>query len=367
MKWGFEILLVVFLLIGWLVMRREGFDPKDPALIASIQAVAPPDANLSTYVSAVQDFHETVYKYSDLPITTQDIQYYMVQQNIKSTDTEPLKKVLSDRYLGKKRETMLPVEKPAGVTYPAEPISDIIKPETYETNDKDPVLPKSKPMFQRPSLDRGGANTDVAAYSWDIKNYTQDSVEGQMQGIALARVPKLANMREGFSPMAGAVATTNDVYGPRIPKTRGTMDDNILSPDDSSRMYPPLYGPGNPYGETNLYDKTGKGVDTSVGAAAALAAASSKGTATTGTGTGTGTSGTKGTSSSCSRPPGASSIGDLDVNKVTANDALAESMTGGCGGPLSTSCDPWVGMTIPKNMAKTEPVPFLGDFSKFFR
>lgn len=336
MKWGFEIALILFLLVIWFVLRREGFDPNDPALMAAIQAVAPPGANLTTYVKALQDFDETVFKYSDLPITMQSIQYYIVQQKIQPTDAEPLKKLMADRYLGKKKETMLPVEVPVGLTYPAEPLSDIVKPERYESNDKDPVLPKSKPMFQRQSLDRGGGNTNVAAYSWDLANYKQDSVEG-LQGIALARVPKLSNMREGFSSMAGAVTSTNDVYGPRIPKTRGAV--GLAGPvaDDPSQMYPPLYGPGNPYGGE-------KQIGLPIGDDKKDTPAK--------------------TNTSCNRPPGASSVGDLDVNKVTTNEALADSMTGGCGGP---ACDPWVGMTIPKDMAKTEPVPFLGDFSKFFR
>lgn len=318
MKWGFEIILVVFLLFVWVILRREGFDPKDPALMTAIQAVAPPGANLTTYVDALQDFDETVFKYSDLPITMNEIQYYIVQHKIQSTDAEPLKKLMAERYLGKKRDTMLPVDIPAGMTYPAEPISDIIKPQPYESNDKDPVLPNSKPMFQFSSMDRGLGNTNVAAYSWDIKNYTQDSVEGQMQGVGLVHVPRLGHMNEGFSVMAGSVTTTNDVYGPRIPKVKpsGTAGS---SAEDSTRMYPALYGPGNPYGEAQAPII----IPTATGA--------------------TGTS--------------------PEADKKAATEALAASMTGGCQLPPK---GPTYSMTMP-DMAKTEPVPFLGDFSKFFR
>jgi hypothetical protein len=229
-----------------------------------------------------------------------------------------LKKLLSDRYLGKKKETMLPVEIPAGVTYPAEPISEIIKPEPYESNDKDPILPNSKPMFQFPSMDRGMGNTNVAAYSWDIKNYIQDSVEGQMKGVGLVQPPKLANMQERFSDMAGSVTTTNDVYGPRIPKTKPS---GLAAPsvDDSSRMYPPLYGPGNPYGSIQ---------------APAVAV-----------------------------PTVSAAVTSPEAEKKAATEALAASMTGGCPVPPK---EPTHSMTMP-DIAKTEPVPFLGDFSKFFR
>ena len=196
------------------------------------------------------------------------------------------------------------------IVQPAEPVRYNAKPATYETSDKDPVMPRSKAMAQRSSLERGEPGIP---YAWNPESYRQDTVQS-IPGKPNPYVPKLGSV-EHMSTMADAVTQTNEIYGPRVPKMVPSTPDSVASQADS-RIYPNLY---SPFG---VRKKSGPGTDSAGGV---------------GSGVGSGVSGPKAPS------------GDL---------ALLKSAPGYV--PIS-------GMKIPDNIPKTEPVPFLNDFSKFYR
>ena len=109
---------------------------------------------------------------------------------------------------------------------------------------------------------------------------------------------------EGFSTMSGA-PITNEIYGPRIPKQSGMMSEPKSQVDDSTRL-PMLYGP-------DFRPKKNAPPPNPAGACAIQAG------------------------------PGSNDL--LSDGAVTAQQVVME---------------------LPANMPKTEPVPFLGDFTKFF-
>lgn len=324
---------LLLILAGLLWTSREGFSAmkkpaaNDSALISQIKANAPSDVNVAAYVSVIRAFYEDVYAPSADSPTVPAVESYLARQrNLEETDRKNLKTIIvqyfniesgvpaADRE--KEQIKFTPDNTALQPAMAAPPVKDIAVPEDYETADPDPILPKSKAMFQRPSLDRGGGGEDVAAYSWDLAAYQQDQV--QYQSPRLTAPAPVGAIRESMSTMAQTNVRTNEIYGPRIPRKSGVPDAQKQA-DFSDTRIPMLYAP---YGSQGSKIRGGAGADAAKG-------------------------GVGGTGCPVDAKPPAGS--DLEVLGVTPEQALLTS-----------------GVRIP-DMPKTEPVPYLPDFSRFFK
>lgn len=228
-------------------------------------------------------------------------------------------------------------------------VEDASSPADYVSADIDPVLPNSKPMCQRSSFERGGGNTNAAAYSWNLAAYQQEDVAGQYPGPELRTAGQnfmMGHVREGMSTLAGTATVTNEIYGPRIPKMSGPPPntDGDGSGTGADRRLPPMFGPKPTWQRT--------------GAAAAAQPAT--------TGSAAGSAGPAGSAGSAGGPipsrvclPLQTGTPGIDDNYGELDPTKQAALQKGLVPPPPT------GFAVPP-MAKTEPVPFLADFSKFF-
>lgn len=333
---------LLLILAGLLWTSREGFSgmkkpaANDPALISQIKANAPSDVNVAAYVSVVRAFYEDVYAPSADSPTVPAIEAYLARQRgLAAPDRENLKTIISQYFNiesgvpATDREKQLTKFTPDNTALQpamaAPPVEEVAVPADYETADPEPLLPESKAMFQRPSLDRGGGGEDVAAYTWDLAAYQQDRV--QYQSPRLTAPAPVGAIRESMSTMAQTNVRTNEIYGPRIPRKSG-IPDAQKEADFSDTRIPMLYAP---LGSQGNKIRGGAGADSTKGGAGADAAKGGVG--------GTG----------CPVGPQPPAGADLEVLGVTPEQALLTS-----------------GVRIP-DMPKTEPVPYLPDFSRFFK
>lgn len=330
MVWVLVLLLVI--LIVW--KTREGLavptiiagvkEPSisDPYLVSKIESIMPPDSRLDTYIAVLKDYYATVFSTTKKTPSVQEVQSYLVQQSITPGDIEALTKIMPDVFTTMEYDTKTPGFIPDGTLIQpkmaAEPVKDNAKYGEYETSDKDPVMPKSKVMPQIPSLERGGG-PDVAAYTWNLAAYQQDSVESIPGGKSNPYVPKIPGTIEHMSTMAGAVTQTNEIYGPRIPKQALTAQSEQVSYIDPNMMLPNLYAP---IGVKPLNKGSGGSGDPMATLGSLASGACDIGDSI--------------------------GPGDLSVLAVSADYVPVERVP------------------IP-DTTKTEPVPFLADFSKFFR
>jgi hypothetical protein len=344
MVWVVVLLLIVFIL--W--KTREGFDiptvisgVKEPSitdkkLVSTIETVMPPGSKLDTYIAILKDYYSTVFSSTKTTPSVQEIQAYLFQQSISAQDIEALTKIMPEIftttvYNDEKTSDFVPDGSLIQPEMAAEPVKDNAKRGVYETSDKDPVMPNSKVMAQRSSLQRGDG-PNVAAYSWNLAAYQQDNVQSAPGGKTNPYVPKLPGTTEHMSTMAGAVTQTNEIYGPRIPKQELSPPVDPVSSVDSTKMLPNLYAP---IGVRPLRNRSSGGSGGSGGLG--------------GSGGSGGFDDVSGAVSGPGFVPGESvGPGDLSI--------------------LATSADyvPIERVPIP-DTTKTEPVPFLADFSKFFR
>ena len=345
------VLVLLLLFILW--NSREGFtvpsvvagvkEPSidDPTLVATITAAMPTGSKIATYIAILKDYYNTVFSDTKTTPSTWEIQTYLFQQPISSADRSALTNIMPDIFattvISDSPQEFVPEKTLIQPSMAAEPVKENAKPGTYETSDKDPVMPKSKVMTQRSSLERGDG-PNVAAYTWNLAAYQQDTVQSVPGAKPNPYIPKLPGAVEHMSTMAGGITHTNEIYGPRVPK----MAPAATSPDVSafdSRIYPNLYSP------TGVRRKHGHRTDTGM----------------FGTGTGVGTdTGMFGTGTGAGTDTGMFGTGTGAGTGIPTRGDLA----------VATSTPDYVpisGMKIPDNIPKTEPVPFLNDFSKFYR
>lgn len=291
--------VVVLLLIIGLLWNREGFEV--PRL---------------TQDAVIRDFRETIYQSNPRTPSREEVISYLSNLAIRPEEKEALVPILESTFKTADRETSQIKFTPDGTKIQPkmaaeEPIGSNAKHGDYETSDKDPVMPKSKVMSQTTPLNRD----EVKPYNMNFTAFQQDSVPPQKLN---PYVQKIAGMREHMSTMAGGMAQTNEIYGPRIPKQATSRTTDTILPLDSSKMYPMMFGPVGPGGTPGL-----------PGAPA----------------------GPKGPGYTESVP-----IGKKDPTVVSGPD-------------LSLMATPPY-VEIPRlqtSTTKTEPVPFLNDFSKFYR
>jgi len=269
------LLLIVLLLLLW---NREGFEVPRP-----------------TQDAVIRDFRETIYKSNPRTPSEEEVISYLSNLSILPKEKEALIPILQATFKTESRETEQIKFIPDGTKIQPEmaaeePVGANAKHGDYETSDKDPVMPKSKVMAQTTPLNRD----TVEPYNMNLIAFQQDSVPPQK---LTPYSQKIAGMREHMSTMAGGMAQTNEIYGPRIPKQATSRTTDTVLPVDSSKMYPMLFGPVGP------------------GAIARTPAYTE------------------------------STSGDLSA---TGSEYI----------PVSRIVQPTV---------KTEPVPFLNDFSKFYR
>jgi hypothetical protein len=153
-------------------------------------------------------------------------------------------------------------------------------------------------------------------------------------------VPKIGTV-EHMSTMAGTITQTNEIYGPRLPKQKYAHEvpPSIESPP---RMYPKIYGPGNPPGS-----ELGGVSETTTLNPADIDNGGTGGMGGTGGAGGAGGAG-GGMESIYASKDGEIGAGDLSVLSTGPNyKPIAKINT--------------------NNAIKMEPVPFLNDFSKFYR
>lgn len=329
------VVLLLFVLILW--KTREGFDVptiiagvKEPSitdkkLVSTIETVMPPGSELKTYIAVLKDYYTTVFSNTKTTPSVQEIQAYLFQQSLTPEDIKALTKIMPEIFTATVYNDEPPDFIPDGSliqpTMAAEPVKQNAKYGGYETSDKDPVMPNSKVMAQRPSLERGGG-PDVAAYTWNLAAYQQDTVQSVPGGKPNPYVPKLPGTTEHMSTMAGAVTQTNEIYGPRIPKQALTAElTQSTSSIDPTKMLPSIY---SPVGVRPLTSSSGD-------------------------------------SAGVTEPLGTLGSGACDIG------SSGQSVGPGDLSILATSADyvPVKRVPIP-DTTKTEPVPFLADFSKFF-
>ena len=225
------------------------------------------------YQSVIQDFRDTVVKGSSETITPQAVDAYLGQQgSLSPAEKKELRSLLLQIFGVKggpadlKESGQIKFQPDGNALQPKMgallPISKNAPPGDYVSADPDPVLPDTKKMAQRPSLNRGGSG-EAAAYTWDMAAYQQADVAGQYpsKGFVPPSIPP-KHVREGMSTMAGTTTITNEIYGPRVPKDRGTprqvKEDGTAV---ASEIYPSIYGPSmrpavKP--QTGLGDLTGQ-------------------------------------------------------------------------------------------------------------
>jgi hypothetical protein len=288
----------------------------DPVLITKIKSVIPAESTINTYIAVLKDYYDTVFLNTKTTPSTREIQSYLFQQSISSADREALAKIMPEIFKAniladEGSVQFVPDGTDIQPTMAAEPVKDNAVPAGYETSDKDPVMPKSKAMFQRSSLERGDG-LNVAPYSWNLAAYQQDTVQSVPGKQSNPYVPKLIGTTEHMSTMAGTVTQTNDIYGPRIPKRLASDPLTVIQEDTSDRIFPGLYSP-------------------------------------------IGARGIK-------LPTTAASVYDPEV----PGTAVVGSKVPGLDETVSPDYVPISRMTIPP-VSKMEPVPFLNDFSKFYR
>lgn len=255
---------------GW--VSRESFSGSDPEVTKIIESVAP-SANKAAYQSIVTAFYNDVIKGSPETPTPQAVDAYLGYQTktpITATDKQMLRKILIQVFKiqdgpSAEREAKQIKFQPDGTSLQPKmgallPISSNAPPGDYVTADPDPVLPDSKKMAQKPTLNRGGSG-EAAAYTWNMAAYQQDDVTGSYpsRGIPPATIPP-KNVRESMSTMAGTTTITNEIYGPRVPKERGKPPAPLRDADgnslDSTQIYPSIYGPSM---RLSVAPKTGTG------------------------------------------------------------------------------------------------------------
>lgn len=270
--------------------------------------------------SVIDAFRREVIQGSPDTPTPQAVDAFLGTQTLTGADKQRLRGILIQTFQirqgpAEEREAKQIKFQPDGTLLQpkmaALPVPDNAPPGDYVTADPDPVLPDTKKMAQLPSMGRGGSDTQAGAYTWNLAAYQQQDVAGQYKGrgIPPATVPP-THVREMMSTMAGTVTQTNDIYGPRVPKERGVAWTRAAVSEDSSRAYPPMTGPGQ------------------------------------------------------SMRPG----GGAGGAGGTGDDGLSGAFPGGCK-PLEQAPPiprQTLEVVIP-NMPKTEPVPFLGDFSGFYK
>jgi|LakMenEpi03Aug12_release.lakeMendotaPanAssembly.Ray.scaffolds.fasta_scaffold00948_51 hypothetical protein len=355
--------IVILVLVALLWQTREQFEvpaTDDPLLVS----MAAPGANLATYVAIVKDFYNTIYLYDPHRPTKDEAISYLANQSIRGEDKEALAKILplvfKDMPPEKQSAKFKPDKTKLQPEMAAEPVADNAKPAEYETFDKDPVMPKSKVMSQRFSLNRGG---DATAYTWNPEAYAQDTVQSVPGNKPNPYLPKLSRTVEHMSTMAGVVTHTNEIYGPRIPKQKFGKD---LPPSSelTSGMIPSLYGPGakmprpseNPYSESPGLigpESTVPGAVTGSGVANLVFPGSVQGP----------------TKNDPKDPYGTTAppiVGETPIQAIYAKKP--DQVGPGDLSVIATASDyrPIAKVTMD-NTTKTEPVPFLGDFSKFYR
>lgn len=257
---------------GW--ASRESFSGSDPEVTKVIESVAP-SANKAAYQSIVTAFYNDIIKGAPETPTPQAVDAYLGYQTntpITATDKQLLRTILLRVFKiqegpAMEREAQQIKFQPDGNSLQPKmgallPISRNAPPGTYVSADPDPVLPDSKKMAQKPTLNRGGSG-EAAAYTWNMAAYQQDDVTGSYpsRGIPPATIPP-KNVRESMSTMAGTTTITNEIYGPRVPKERGKP---AAPPSDgngnASEIYPAIYGPSMRPGvktQTGLGDLTGQ-------------------------------------------------------------------------------------------------------------
>ena len=353
MMWVFVLLVLVLVL--W--KTREGFEVPsviagvkqptidDPVLVSKITSVMPEGSTLNTYISVLKDYYDTVFLNTKTTPSIQEVQTYLFQQSISSADREALAKIMPGIFkanilIDEQNVQFVPDGTDIQPMMAAEPVKENAVPAGYETSDKDPVMPKSKAMFQRSSLERGDG-PNVAPYSWNLAAYQQDTIQSVPGKQSNPYVPKMIGTTEHMSTMAGTVTQTNEIYGPRIPKRSAA--DMVTKPDENSdKIFPDLYSPVG-VGGINRHKKVSESKNSNV--------------------EGCPVPGSVGGPGSVDVPGSVRGPGSVDV----PGSAVIGSTVPGLNEMTSPEYVPISRMVIPSNVSKMEPVPFLNDFSKFYR
>lgn len=323
---------------------REGFSAEgvtrpsadDASLVSKIRSTGPADVNVDLYVTVLRDFYDSVYVPSADSPTLQAVDAFIGQKDVlRPADKAPMRELILHVFSispgpAVDREKQQIVFTPDATLLQPQMstpgVHESSAPGDYVTADPTPVLPDSKKMSQIPTLDRGGSSTNAGAYTWNLAAYQNEDVAGMYKGpMPKPVVPwPVKGVVEGMSTMADAKTTTNEIYGPRVPKM-GTKPPSLPSakPDGSDgRAYPLLYGPAVTGGKVT------------------------NGAAGGGSGGG------------FDKPyPGGS--GPL-AQGPDADGYIAD----GIGVPDGITSPPIMFRVPPK--VNAEPLPFLNDFSKFF-
>ena len=293
----------------------------DPSVVEAITR-GYPGADVGKFISILDAFYDDVYSHSDLKISTQSVDAFIGQQNVLSPDEkESIKPIIlqvfsinSDISGFDKESAQIQFKPNATSLQPrmaALPVRENEVSSDYTTFDPDPVLPDSKKMPQLDTMDRGGSGQDAAAYSWNMAAYQQANVEGRYpsKGVPPATVPP-QHVREYMSTMAGTTTTTNEIYGPRVPPKK-LENAQYPGKSDSKHWYYQYPAISGPYLHNPDRSSSGTGLSTDLGGR------------------------------------------QVKNSELSINDSPDKVL-------------PAASITIP-SIAQIEPVPFLGDFTKFYK
>lgn len=310
-KWLIPALIVAVLIWAFKFVREGFSDPRvkrpvatDRALVSKIEARAPGGVSVQSYVSVLQDYFDTVYTPDPNPPTPQQVDAYLGgKTTLSPADKEALRDLIVQIFYVDLQQTAAQREAQQVQFQPTAALQDSW----------------AAPPISEIAVPGGYATSDPnPVMPGTTRAPTQPMGRGSVEP---AYMPTIAEQATGTSyvptptgitvssALAEVKVPAQEIRGPRIPKERGvatSMADG--TPADPTQMLPELYGPqgGN-----------GRGGGSSSGTIGAL-------------------------------PGGANQVG---------LDPLA----------LSGSGNAMPMVTLPDSMIKMEPVPFLADFSSFFR